>query len=236
MSKMERAVASGPRLGLVTIGQAPRTDLTPDVAEVLEGVEWVEHGALDALSRQEIAALAPRGEERELVSRLRDGSSARLGAVSIADHLDRAIAECVADSCSVVLVLCTGQVQHAVASVPVLHAEDLAHQEMTRVLGTGTLGVVCPLPEQLSDIEARWSERLNRPVVTTAANPYSSCTEGIDAAGGRLANANVDQIFLDCIGYTEQHASRVAAFGVETHTARGLAVRAAVKLLVASTT
>ena len=53
----------------------------PDVAEVLAGVE---HGALDPLCNEEIADLAPRADERELVSRLRDGTSARLGALSIA--------------------------------------------------------------------------------------------------------------------------------------------------------
>src|SRR3954471_3448792 len=185
---MSDAVAvTGGRLGLVTIGQAPRSDLIPDVADVLAGVEWVEHGALDPLSPEEIAGLAPQGEERGLVSRLRDGTSARLGAASIAGHLDRAIQDCASDGCGVVLVLCTGRVEHGAATVPVLHAENLAHAEMTRILGQGSLGVVCPLPAQLADIQARWSTRLGRPVSTACVDPYTALPAAHARAGQTLA-------------------------------------------------
>ena len=47
----------------------------------------------------------------------------------------------------------------------------------------------------------------------------------------RLACAGVDYIFLGCIGYTAHHATLAAASGVETRTARGLAVRGAVDWL-----
>ncbi|MFD7510976.1 AroM family protein, partial [Streptomyces sp. NPDC059853] len=68
-------------LGLVTIGQAPRTDLHEDAAPLLAGIPFTEHGALDedrfdgpgeAAAR---AAVAPAPGETPLVSRLRDGRS-----------------------------------------------------------------------------------------------------------------------------------------------------------------
>ncbi|NCB17973.1 MAG: hypothetical protein EOM65_17595 [Synergistales bacterium] len=47
-------------IGTVTIGQSPRTDVIPDIASILgPDVEIREAGALDGLSRDEIAAFCP---------------------------------------------------------------------------------------------------------------------------------------------------------------------------------
>ncbi|SCL25754.1 AroM family protein [Micromonospora inyonensis] len=217
-----------PRLGLVTIGQAPRTDLIPDVEAALSGVDWVEHGALDLLDEEGIARLEPRDGERTLVSRLRDGSRVRLGATSIAPALDDAIRRCVADRCAAVLVLCTGRVEHGPAAVPVLHAEDLAHDLVAGLVDTGRLGVLCPVPEQLTDIRERWEGRLGRPVVAAAVDPYTAGPDEVAAAGREVAAGGAELVFLDCIGYTGQQRDVLAAEGVRAETARHLAVAGAV--------
>ncbi|BCL12334.1 AroM family protein [Micromonospora sagamiensis] len=223
-----------PRLGLVTIGQAPRTDLIGDVEAALSDVDWVEHGALDLLDADGIARLEPRGGERTLVSRLRDGSRVRLGATGIAAALDEAIRRCVADHCAAVLVLCTGRVEHGPASVPVLHAEDLAHDLVARLVGTGRLGVLCPVPEQLTDIRERWEERLGRPVIAAAVDPYTAGPDEVVAAGRRVAAGGADLVFLDCIGYTGQQRGFLAAEGIRAETARHLAVTGAVVHLLST--
>jgi protein AroM len=59
-------------LGLVTIGQAPRTDVLADLAPLLTGRTYVEHGALDDLDEHDAAAftvVAPGADETPLVSR-----------------------------------------------------------------------------------------------------------------------------------------------------------------------
>ncbi|OKI49700.1 hypothetical protein A6A27_09810 [Micromonospora sp. CB01531] len=229
-----RANHARPRLGLVTIGQAPRTDLIPDVGAVLSGVDWVEHGALDLLDADGIARLAPRAGERTLVSRLRDASRVRLGATSIAPALDDAIRRCVADRCGVVLVLCTGRVEHGPTSVPVLHAEDLAHELMEQLVGEGSLGVLCPVPEQLTDIRERWEGRLGRSVIAAAVDPYTAGLDEVAVAGRRVTAGGADVVFLDCIGYTGQQRDALAAKGIRAETARHLAVTGAVELLTSA--
>ena len=52
------------RIGMVTVGQAPRTDVVPDMATLLPDVEIVQAGALDGLDRAAIATLAPEGATR----------------------------------------------------------------------------------------------------------------------------------------------------------------------------
>ena len=63
------------QIGLVTIGQSPRVDLTPDLARLLPGVRFVERGALDGLSQMECTGLAPEAGEEALVTRLSGGLS-----------------------------------------------------------------------------------------------------------------------------------------------------------------
>ena len=66
-------------IGTVTIGQAPRTDVGPEVAEIHgPDVEIREAGALDGMTTEEIAKLAPRKGDYVLVTRLADGSSVQV--------------------------------------------------------------------------------------------------------------------------------------------------------------
>ena len=66
-------------LGAVTIGQAPRVDITGDIMPLLpEHVELREYGALDDFTLEEVQARFAPGEGDEvLVSRMRDGRQAR---------------------------------------------------------------------------------------------------------------------------------------------------------------
>ncbi len=52
------------RIGMVTVGQAPRADIVPDMAALLPDVDILEAGALDGLDRAAIARLAPEGRRR----------------------------------------------------------------------------------------------------------------------------------------------------------------------------
>ena len=77
----------------MTIGQSPRPDVVPDMAAVIgPGAEIREGGALDGLSRAEIDALAPQGDDEILVSRLRDGAPVFLGRQRIEGLLEARIA------------------------------------------------------------------------------------------------------------------------------------------------
>ena len=68
-----------PTIGLVTIGQSPRVDLTPDLEDLWQSRYTIlERGALDDLTPEAIAQLAPTAGETVLVSRLREGGCARM--------------------------------------------------------------------------------------------------------------------------------------------------------------
>src|SRR5688500_18507552 len=62
-------------IGAITIGQAPRDDVVPEMEKLLgAGVRVLQEGALDGLSRSDIAALGPAQGDAALITRLTDGS------------------------------------------------------------------------------------------------------------------------------------------------------------------
>jgi len=221
------------RLGLVTIGQAPRVDLLGDVWPLLRDYDVVERGALDDLDADGLAAIAPPEGEHALVSRLRDATFTRIDPGRILPLVDAAVDRCVADGAGVVLILCTGRLALRPASIPVLHAEEVAHEAVAADLGSACLGVLCPLPEQVADMSARWRERLGRPALVAAVNPYASSVADIRAAADELAAAGADRLFLDCIGYSEAQREAAAGSGIPASTARSLAVEGLVRRIPA---
>ena len=64
------------RIAGITVGQAPRTDMTADLeSRLAPTLELVQYGALDDLTASEVERdLAPKPGDEVLVSRMRDGS------------------------------------------------------------------------------------------------------------------------------------------------------------------
>ncbi len=50
-------------VGLITIGQAPRVDMVPEMTEWLGPVRTIERGALDGMTPDGIAAFYPSPDE-----------------------------------------------------------------------------------------------------------------------------------------------------------------------------
>lgn len=214
-------------LALVTIGQAPRDDVTPDIAPLLEGYQVIEAGALDELSAAEIAALAPTPGEGVLVSRLRGGGSAVLAEERLHPLIQAAVDRAVAAGATAVLVICTGDLVGIAAPVPLFMAESLAHGAVAALVGAAPLVVVAPEPEQVAGIEARWVSRLGRPVTVVDCDPYTASLERFaEVARGLDADPSA-WVFLDCIGYSEAmaQAMRDEHPGAPVLTARSLAAR-----------
>lgn len=221
-------------LGLVTIGQSPRVDVLADLLPLLEGRDWVEHGALDPYDAEGVAAFGPAPGEPPLVSRMRDGARVRLGHAAIVPLVERAIAECAADGARAVLLMCSGHMPPLRSSVPVHLAESLAQTAIAREIGPDRLGVVLPVADQVDEAAARWTALLGTRPAAAAADPYTAPLDEIVDAGRRVAAAGADRIVLDCFGYGQEAADAIAAAtGVPTEAVRMIAAQAALELAAA---
>lgn len=223
------------KLGLVTIGQAPRTDLIPDVLPLLSEVDFAEYGALDPLGdapdETVLAALAPKAGEFPLTSRLRSGAAVVMGQPSVDALLIDALRRAESDDVTAILLLCTGSFDYLSSTKPLLTAEELVHRRVAELAKNQQLGVLCPLDSQLDEWRQQWLT-LVPAVHIAAADPYVDSDDVIAKAAKTLADQGSSILVMDCIGYSErmriiaEHAS-----GVPTILSRTLATRLAVEIV-----
>ena len=188
------------RVALVTIGQAPRSDVTPDIiAQTRTPLEVTERGALDGLDDAAIADLAPRSGEERLVSRLRDGREVLLGKPAVDRRLHAILAELDAVGFDLLVLLCTGQFTRFSLRTPFIepqHTVDHFVQGLT--YGAQRIGILLPNPAQIDEFHGI-------PGVATkaaSASPYLPDPEAaLRQAGAALADT--DMIVMHCIGYSD---------------------------------
>lgn len=199
------AIDKQKRVAFVTIGQAPRPDLTPDIVAAMRMPVIVsEYGALDGLDGAAIAALAPDRDEPRLVTRLRDGREVLLGKTKMQRRLQGLFDRIDGEGFDLIVLLCTGQFEpFALRTLflepqPVVDhfVEGLAH-------GARTLGVLVPNAAQIGEFHGIADKR----IVGASASPYS---DGDFEAAGR-ALAGTDMVVMHCMGYSEAMRRRVAA-------------------------
>ncbi len=184
---------------MVTIGQAPREDVVPEMAELIgPGVEILEGGALDGLARPEIARLAPEGEQEILVTRLADGSSVFVAKEKITPLVQRRIDELEAAGAAMTVVLCTGAFKGLRAHRALVTPEKVLVGVLRGVAFPGRLGVICPSTRHVPQTEARWRGHGFDPVVV----PLSPYDHGPDpGAADVFREAGVGLVLLDCMGF-----------------------------------
>ena len=125
-------------IGLVTIGQSPRSDVVPEMAVVMgPGIAVREAGALDGLSRTAIEALAPAAGDEILITRLADGSPVFLGKEKIVGLVETRIAALEREGAALTALLCTGAFPRLRASRPLIqpHPVLLRHAAQAVLAG-----------------------------------------------------------------------------------------------------
>lgn len=198
-------------LACVTIGQAPRTDVVPDIAAVLgPSVRIVEAGALDGLALSDVQALAPRPGLTPQATRMADGTGVAIAKELILDRLQGCVDRVVDAGATAILLLCTGKFPAFSSPVPIYQPGRLVRAAVDALVAPGQrLGVLCPLPEQVPNAAAKWGGE-GREIVAAAASPYHG--EEVFLAGAReLARLEPDIVLLDCMGFRVAHKAAVRA-------------------------
>jgi len=193
------------RVGMLTIGQSPRTDVAPIIQSVSgESVEMIQRGALDSLSDSEIKALWPNEGDTTYIYRLRNGQSTKIKKEALLPLLQRELTQ-LEEEVSVVLLLCTGDFPTIQSEKLLLFPDKILVKVMSAVLREGKLGLIVPLEEQKGQLMEKWHE-ISVPIVVEAASPYEE--SDIESAADSLKNQGATVIVLDCMGYDESHKER----------------------------
>lgn len=222
------------RLGVVTIGQTPRTDLTPELAQLLPGVELLERGVLDGLTTAQIADLAPAAGEHTLTTRLADGGSAVIGERAVTDRLPTLVRS-LEEEADAVLLACTGPFPRIAHRKPFFVPDRIIAHAVAAAAPTGApVGIIAPLPEQTQDTVDKFAAVLgeDRPVLVATSSPYTGSDAGLRDAARTLVEQGAALLALDCFGYTAAMRAVVAeATGLPVIVARSIAARLAAETL-----
>ena len=217
------------RVGLITVGQAPRSDVVPDMAAMLGAdVDILEAGALDGLSRERIATLAPEGDDEILVTRLADATSVFVGKSHVIPLVEARIAALEDRGAELNVLLCTGAFPKLRARKPMLEPQQLLLGLLRAMTFPGKLGVLTPSERHVPQTAERWRKSGFDPVVAPLS-PY----EEEDAAAVRRASETLRAggagiVVMDCIGFKRKTRDEVAHLtGAPTLVANLLVARVA---------
>ena len=189
-------------IGTVTIGQAPRTDVIPDIVSVLgPGIEIREAGALDGLSKEEIASFAPEKGDYVLVTRLADGTSVQVAEQFITPRVNQKIADHFKRGIQVVLLLCTGEFPDFEEGGLLIRPQKALYNAVAAVAEGMRIGVLTPSVEQVEQAERRWG-MISPHARAVPASPYVDTEAAVKKAAEQLREWKADITVLDCIGYT----------------------------------
>ena len=192
------------RIGAITVGQSPRTDVTADIMSIFEGkAELREKGGLDGLTKEEIRKFKPEKGDYVLVSRLNDGSSVTFAEHFILPRLQTAINELEEEGAELIMMFCTGKFPDTLRSrIPLIYPCDILDRMVPLFSPNSSIIVVTPSPEQLKQSLDKWSQIVAN-VNVISASPYGEWKEILKAAE-KIKGLSADVIVLDCIGYSQE--------------------------------
>lgn len=193
------------KLGVITIGQAPRKDVAPILREHLpERVEMIQAGVLDGLSKEYIAAnLCPEDRDYTLTSRLTTGESVIMGRSKIQPILQQKIYDMEDQGVANILLLCTGVFPGlATRTAYLIEPDHIIPPAVKAMVGNRRLGVIVPLEEQKETMNSKYEPYGLYPVYGVAS-PYIFDPGDFQAAAAGL-KGKADILLLDCMGYTEE--------------------------------
>lgn len=190
---------------MITIGQAPRTDVAPIIEKYLDGrAELVQVGVLDGMTKAYIEEnLYPEKDDYVLTSRLVTNESVVMSREKIKPILQEKITYLEKKGIEQILLLCTGVFPGLTTSSSYLIEPDhVIPPTVKAMVGNRRFGVIVPLSEQKETLYPKFSPFGLKPFFAVAS-PYHHDQASYKEAADKLKD-KVDIILLDCMGYTEE--------------------------------
>lgn len=203
---MKRGIKMGSmtqRIGMATIGQAPRDDVVPAMRDYLpSGLEIVERGALDGLTYEETRSFWAEHGEVGIITRLRDGSSVLLSHAKILPAMQAAVDGLVKDDgASLVVILCGANWSELRSERLIVNPGTLFPAVIGSLAAGRRLGIIKPDAGQVEKERTRYAA-LGIDATVTSASPYVG-PDRLDLAreaGRQLREAGCDLAWMTCIG------------------------------------
>ncbi len=197
------------KIGMLTIGQAPRGDILPPLIEILgDGFEIVEAGALDDVTSEEIDQIEFEPDDYLLVSRMRDGTEVMITKRFILPRLQEKLRRLEEQGVGLTVIMCTGRFPKFESKGLVVTPQEILKGVLEATLKRGRLGVVYPAEEQMHMAETTFG-REGVEVYADFLSPFEGESD-VEALADRLADQDLDLILLNCFGFSSNVKAAVA--------------------------
>jgi protein AroM len=193
-------------VGMATIGQTPRIDVVPAMERILgPAVKTIEAGALDRLTTEEIARLAPSEGEQPIVTRLQDGSSTRLSHREILPRMQDCVDELTGQGAQFVVMLCGADWSEVKSDKLIVNPGKLFPNVITALAAGRRLGIIKPDGGQVEGETRRYAS-LGIDARVTSASPYlgDARLDAAREAAQHLRDQQVDLVWMTCVGMDER--------------------------------
>jgi len=187
------------KIGMLTIGQTPRSDVIPPIKEIMGlDYDFIEVGALDGMTKKQVEQLEVRNDDYILATRLNDGSEVKVAKRVIIPLLQKQITKLETFEVNLTVVMCTGKFPAFNAKHLVITPSEILRGVLEASIKRGKLGIVYPAVEQIAYMEREFG-RTGLELYGDFYSPYDK--SGLDSLCERLKNKELDLIFLNCFGY-----------------------------------
>ena len=187
------------RIGMLTIGQTPRTDIIPSLRDIMgSDYDFIEAGALNGMTNRQVDSFDIRSDDYILATRLNDGSEVKVAKRVIIPLLQKQINVLENSGIDIIVVMCTGRFPAFKAKHLVVTPSEILHGVLDASIKGGKLGIVYPAVEQIDHMEHEFG-RTGLELYGDFYSPYDK--KGLDALCDRLKKEVLDLIFLNCFGY-----------------------------------
>lgn len=205
------------RIGAITIGQSPRTDITDDLRPLLApNIQLQEYGALDPYSYEEAAQkFAPAPGDSVLVSRMRDGSQVTMSEQAVIPLVQECIYRAEQDGVQASVLLCTGKFPEFEHNRPLITPQPILHGLVQKLTGKKPIALFVPDQAQVTQV-SHWFAKSQIRIFPVVASPYCEAHQMGEKASG-LTDKDFSFALLDCMGYSKQMKQDI-------HSACGLPV------------
>ena len=206
------ARGTGRKLGTLTIGQAPRPDITPILdAAIGADVPRMHMGLLDGLDRAAIAArFAAVAGRPQLITRLFDGSVVIIDRGAAERAATEKLAALEAAGCTTILMLCTGQFAAlACRRAWLVEPDRIVPPAVAALAGERQVGIIVPLASQVGSEGGKWAA-LRRAPIYGVASPYAESDAVLADAAASLRAQGAGLLVMDCMGFVGHHRAAAA--------------------------
>ena len=217
-----------PRTLFLTVGQAPRTDIVPEVLSLLgTPVQTDEIGVLDGMSAAGIEALAPGPFEPSIATNLPDGRQIVLSRAAVHDRMAEITSALEPGEYDLVVMLTTGLSDCYTCQCPLINAQFAVESTVMALISSDqTIGIINPLERQTS--------QMNLATLThaTVVSTFARENDRAALASAVMDLADCDAIVMHSVSYSEADRELVARTSRKPVIAARRIVASAMRLML----